>query len=51
MDKMWMSSVNPNGGTWSIRSVAGDVIADDIPHGEIAEYIVDLHNEYITRED
>ena len=37
-------NINPFGGTWSITTVDGDSIADDIPHGEIAHYIANVHN-------
>lgn len=37
-------NINPFGGTWSITTVDGDIIADDIPHGEVAHYIADMHN-------
>lgn len=37
-------NINPYGGTWSITTTDGDSIADDIPHGEIAHYIADMHN-------
>ena len=37
-------NINPYGGTWSITTTNGDSIADDIPHGEIAHYIADMHN-------
>lgn len=51
MSRLWTAEVNSNGGTWSIQTVNGDVIADDIPHGEVAEYITTLHNEYLTQEE
>ena len=37
-------NVNPYGGTWSITTTDGDIIADDIPHGEVAHYIASMHN-------
>lgn len=37
-------NINPFGGTWSITTVDGDIIADDIPHGDIAHYIAEMHN-------
>lgn len=36
--------VSGDGGSWRITSTAGDVIADDIPHGAVADHIADLHN-------
>ena len=48
MDKEWI--VEPHGGTWSILTKDGDVIADDIPHGYIADYIVANHHEKVRAE-
>jgi hypothetical protein len=36
--------VSSNGGSWSITATNGDIIADDIPHGVVADYIAELHN-------
>lgn len=41
-DKEW--TLESHGGTWSITTKDGDVVADDIPHGEIANYIVSNHH-------
>lgn len=41
-DKEW--ALESHGGTWSITTKDGDVVADDIPHGETANYIVSNHH-------
>lgn len=40
-------NILPNGVTWSITTEDGDIIADDIPHGKVAHYIVSMHNSKI----
>ena len=37
-------NVHSNGGTFSITTEEGDIIADDIPHHELAHYIARMHN-------
>lgn len=41
-DKEW--TLESHGDTWSITTKDGDVVADDIPHGETANYIVSNHH-------
>lgn len=36
--------VSGDGGSWAITSTNGDVIASEIPHGVVADYIADLHH-------
>ena len=37
-------NINPYGDSWRITTVDGDIIADGIPHGELAHYIASAHN-------
>lgn len=39
--------VSSDGGSWAITSTNGDVIASEIPHGVLADYIADLHNTHV----
>lgn len=40
--------VTGDGGSWSITSTNGDIIASEIPHGIVADYIAELHNTRVT---
>lgn len=44
IDKTIGWNINPYGDTWRITTVDGDLVADDIPHGDIAHYIANGHN-------
>lgn len=37
-------NINPYGDSWRITTTDGDLVADDIPHGELAHYIASMHN-------
>lgn len=47
INRKW--KVQSYGGTWGIVTFAGFIVADDIPHGALADHIVKLHNEDIDR--
>lgn len=32
------------GGSWEIQATNDDLVATDIPHGVVADHIVNLHN-------
>lgn len=42
-------NINPYGDTWRITTVDGDIIADGIPHGELAHYIASAHNTTVRK--
>jgi len=46
-DVEWV--VSGNGGTWHIHGVNGEVVAYDIPHGYLADEIVESHNQRLTQ--
>lgn len=43
--ELWHVSVAGWGGSWCIISASGHIVASEVPHGWLADYIAKLHND------